>query len=305
MTLVFPGSVPPVLQRRPLRPVRHADADGTLEMVSRDPDPRLRDVVLDYTGYRERSTGPRRRRELPWPGIVLIFDFGPTLRFLDPDGTALVGRHPGGFLAGMHDTTVLTETVGAQSGLHVNLTPLGARRLIGRPMHELANRVVGVDEVFGAAGRRLVERLRNTPGAGDAVWTARFDLLDAAIATRLAEADPMPGLAAAGWRRLEASGGRMAIGDLAAGLDCSRRHLIAVFRDQFGLPPKTVARVLRFHRAIGLHDQGRCTGWADVAYECGYTDQAHFTNDFKRFAGVSPTVFLASRRPCERGTLPG
>src|SRR5690606_8520409 len=99
----------------------------------------------------------------PWPGVVLIFDFGPTLRFLDGAG-ALAARHAGGFLAGLHDVTVLTETAGAQSGLHVNLTPLGARRLLGLPMAELANRVVGVDDAFGPAGRRLSERLAETPG---------------------------------------------------------------------------------------------------------------------------------------------
>lgn len=290
---------------RALRVVRHSGPDGELEMVSGDPDPRLRDTVLDYTGYRERSAGPVRRRELPWPGVVLIFDFGPTLRFLDADGTVETGRHRGGFLAGMHDTSVLTETTGAQGGLHVNLTPLGARRLLGLPMHELANRVVGVDQVFGAGGRRLVERLRNAPGRGGGRWAARFDLLDAAIARRLAETGPLPGIAVAGWRRLEASGGRLAIGELAAGLDCSRKHLRSVFLEHLGLSPKTVARVLRFQRAIGLYDQGLCRGWADVAYACGYADQAHFVNDFRHFAGVSPTVFLASRRPMERATLPG
>lgn len=300
MPLAFDATLPDPAGSRPLRVVRHADAGATLEMVSGEPDPRLAGVVLDYTGYRERSAAPMRRRELPWPGVVLIFDFGPILRFLDPDGGRLVGRHPGGFLAGLHDATVLTETVGAQSGLHVNLTPLGARRLLGLPMADLANRVVGVDEAFGPAGRRLAERLGNASG-----WAERFDILDAAIRRRLAETDPVPGIAAAGWRRLEASGGRIAIGDLAAGLDCSRKHLIAVFREHLGLPPKTVARVLRFHRAIALYDQGLCTGWADVAYACGYTDQAHFVNDFRHFAGVPPTAFLAQRRPLERATLPG
>ncbi len=300
MTLGVHGWRPDPASRRALRVVRGGAPDGELEMVSADPDPRLRDVVLDYTGYRERSDGPLRRSQLPWPGVVLIFDFAPTLRFLDPAGGAVTARHAHGFLAGLHDTTVLTETVGAQSGLHVNLTPLGARRLLGMPMAELANRVVGVDDAFGPSGRRLAEALREAPG-----WPARFDLLDAAIARRLGETVGPPGLAVAGWRRLNASGGRLAIGELAADLDCSRKHLAAVFRDQLGLPPKTVARILRFQRAIDLYDRGLCAGWADIAYECGYTDQSHFVNDFGRFAGVSPSAFLAGRRPLERATLQG
>ena len=84
----------------------------------------------------------------------------------------------------------------------------------------------------------------------------------------------------------------------AAELECSRKHLIAVFRDQIGLPPKTVARVLRFQRAIRLYDGGGAS-WVDVAYACGYADEAHFIKDFRRFAGATPQAFLATRHPGE------
>lgn len=284
---------------RPTRVVRHRDADTVLEMVFAPSDRRLHAIAPEYCGYRERSARPMRRRELPWPGIVLIFDFGPTAQFLDPRNGTVAARHPGGFVAGLHDMSVLMASDGAQSGLHANLTPLGARRLLGLPMSELANRVIGIEDAFGPAGKALAARLRDTPG-----WPARFDLLDAALLRRLAETEAPAGIAVAGWRRLQETGGRIPIGALAAELDCSRRHLIAVFRDQIGLPPKTVARVLRFHRAIALYDRGACAGWADVAYECGYSDQAHFVNDFRHFAGVSPTAFLARRRPLEHATLP-
>ena len=54
---------PDPASRRTLRVVRGGAPDGELEMVSGDPDPRLRDAVVDYTGYRERSAGPLRRRD--------------------------------------------------------------------------------------------------------------------------------------------------------------------------------------------------------------------------------------------------
>ena len=53
--------------------------------------------------------------------------------------------------------------------------------------------------------------------------------------------------------RLRASGGSVRVETLAAELGCSRRYLVAGFREQVGVPPKMLARILRFHRAVG-HD---------------------------------------------------
>lgn len=285
---------------RPFRVSRFEDADGALEMVAAEPASRLSDVVTSYTGYRETSAGPVRRQELPATGIVLIFDFGPTLRFLDGASGCAVGGYPGGFLAGLSERPVLTETVGAQSGLHVNLSPLGARRLLGKPLSEVANRVVSVEDAFGRQGAELSNALREARN-----WPRRFALLDRAVERRLAETEPAPGLVTAAWQRLERSAGRISVGALTAELDCSRKHLSSVFRDQIGLTPKRLARVLRFRHAIDLYDRGYCTGWADIAYASGYTDQSHFVHDFRHFSGATPTEFLRRRRPHEDATLDG
>jgi AraC-like DNA-binding protein len=257
---------------------------GERELIRRPALPRLRLYLGDYTGWTERARGRVLRVEMPFGGLPLIVTLGPEHRVSGPGGQG--GGRFGSFVAGLHDTWVTTEFDRESAGVQVNLKPLGAFLLLGRPMHELVNRTLGLDELLGAEGRVLGERL-----AGVASWEKRFELLDGFVLARFARAPlPSPGVVRA-WQRLEASHGCVAIGALAAEIDCSPRHLIELFRAQIGLPPKTLARVLRFERAQRLLLSGaRAT---DVALACGYYDQAHLNRECRALAGTTPGSLVA------------
>jgi AraC-like DNA-binding protein len=262
---------------------------GRWEVVTRAPHSALAAWVRRYQGYREWSAQPFRRREAPRGTIALIVSFGDPIRVVDG---ATCGTHVS-FVTGLDERAALAEYTGHQHGIEVNLSPPGAHMLLGFPMHEVAGRCVALEDVLGATGRELPERLATAPG-----WEARFALLDRLLAGRLAAARPASPDVVRAWTLLERSHGCVTVEALARELRCSRRHLAARFREQVGLPPKTVARVLRFERATGL----LCAGdgrpdWARVAAECGYFDQSHFNRDFKAFAGVTPTTYAAALLP--------
>lgn len=285
---------------------RHESEIGWWEMVSRAPTPRLARHVLGYCGYEEETVGFTSRRELPSGEVVVIIGFGPKIETTYPK---LAPRHGGthrSFVAGMHDTHCFVETPGTQAGIQLNLTPLGAHLLLGLPMHELTNRVVELDELLGAQGDLLVEELHGAPD-----WAARFDLLDAALTRRLDAARPASPDVAWAWGRLIRSGGRLRVGELCDDLGCSRTHMVRRFNEQIGLPPKAVARVLRFQRAVHMlghrdgaswidereRGTGRGLNWGEIALECGYFDQAHMNRDFRQFAGASPGELAATLLP--------
>jgi AraC-like DNA-binding protein len=169
------------------------------------------------------------------------------------------------------------------------LTPPGARRLFGVPMHELANRTIELEDLLPQAGE-LTTRLREVQS-----WAARFDLVEAFLARRLANSRPLSPGVEWSWQRLRLTGGRVPISRLAAELGWSHKRPIFRFREQIGLAPKTVARVLRFNRTVAALGSSPRPELADTAFHCGYFDQAHLNREFREFAGTTPTVFLNSR----------
>src|SRR5262249_6504464 len=84
-----------------------------------------------------------------------------------------------------------------------------------------------------------------------------------------------------------AAGGAVGIADLADDLGYSQKHVIHLFHDQVGVPPKLYARIVRFDRLMRhLKTGGRGT-WADLALRFGYYDQAHLVREVRQFTGAS------------------
>jgi AraC-like DNA-binding protein len=264
-------------------------ADRSTWIEDRGPHPALRGIVVRSTGFAQRAPGPVRMRELPCTYVPVILDLGEGWRIRDARRPDAPAERRGSFVAGLTDGPVLVEHPGRAACLQVDLTPLGARRLLGVPMDELANRVVPLEDVLGAGGRALVDRLADAPG-----WEARFHLLDRALIARLGAASPAGGEVAWALGRLAAGGG-VAVGDLARELGWSHRRLIARFRDEVGMAPKRVARILRFERLTALVEADPSIGWARAAAACGYFDQAHLAREVRELAGLTPTALRTER----------
>ena len=270
----------------------HTSDTASFALAQRAAHPRLRGLVLDYEDFEERSAAPLGRREVAVPHVVVIVDLsGEGWDVAGRDATAFV-RHRS-FVAGVHDQPTTVRHDGRARCLQLNLTPLGARAVLGVPLAELTNRVVPLEDLLGPAARRLEERL---DGAGG--WAERFALLDEELLARAAAAAPLRPDVVRAWRRLSGSDGAVEVGALAAELGCSRRHLSSRFGEEVGLPPKTYARLLRFRRASDALIHGGEDRLATVAAACGYSDQSHLNREFRQFAGATPGAIV-------RGLLPG
>ena len=233
----------------------------------------LHGVVRRMVGWRERGA-PLRRLEPATTATPVILMLGPRI--------SIDGDPVGSFAAGPYMRPVVTEHDGEQEGIQVDLEPLAARRLLGLPMSELAERCVALEDLIG---RDLTEWVADAPG-----WPGRFERVESALVRRLSDAAPVRGEMQWAVGRLQASGGRVRVEDLARELGWSRRHLAVQFRDALGFTPKAMARVIRFEHTLDRVRAGESL--ADVAYDAGYADQAHLNRDFREFSGLTPTEYV-------------
>lgn len=72
----------------------------------------------------------------------------------------------------------------------------------------------------------------------------------------------------------------------------SIRQTQRYFQESIGLGPKMLSRILRMQKALRLLKSS--SSLAGVAVECGYYDQSHMTNDFKKFLGKTPAHYFFS-----------
>ena len=105
-------------------------------------------------------------------------------------------------------------------------------------------------------------------------------------------ADPAIAWAAAA---IERAGGAVSVTALRERAGWSKSRFATLFREQVGVGPRRLARLVRFRRALELVSRGNLP-LSRVALAAGYYDQPHFNAEFRELAGFTPGEFRASRR---------
>lgn len=243
----------------------------------------LRGLVSTIVGYCEFGAGLTDDIEMATLVFPLVIGFG------EPFEIAL-GREPSAddrwhsFAAGLYPGPVLIRSHGRSHCIQVNFTPLGAYRFFGIPMSEFASRMVGIDELDAPEFGALRQRLGNERG-----WERRLDLVERFVTRRIRHGPDGHAAVRHAFGAIMTARGNLRLSDLAEGLDCSRKYLAERFRTEFGLSPKSIARMARFQHALARSRATLEPDWANIALSCGYADQAHFTREFREFAGISPS----------------
>lgn len=249
---------------------------------------------VDLVGFRRVGAGGLDRRVIPHGRVTVVFELSGALVELGQGGTGQANHFSAHFVCGLGAAPlrVRADTVDC---VEIQMSPVAAFSCLGVDLASIAGEPCDVEELWGAAGRELQERL-----LGTSEWQERAALVGSALMRRRALQRRVDPEVAEAWDSIVASRGTVQVNWLAQQSGWNRKRLWSRFSTQIGLSPKRAARLVRFEHATDRLAAGDSP--ADVAAVCGYFDQSHLHRDVLSFAECTPSQLTAEMGSVDIGS---
>ncbi|MEM9302651.1 MAG: helix-turn-helix domain-containing protein [Pseudomonadota bacterium] len=262
--------------------------DGQIDWQSRwCPAPSaLSSVLAGVWSVRAGHGEPLSARVLPDASSCIVFG---------RDGAVLrtggeIGAPWGAASVAGPRSSPLDITLGAGGQIFiVQLRRAGARALLGVPLSHLTDRFEAADSVVGRMPSEFMDVILS-----DADDRSCVGAIEGWISRRLRDGPSDTQLATALSNEVAGSIGNLPVEQLAARVGLSRRHLLRIMQERFGVSPKLFGRIVRFDCAVQLGRFRRELSWSEIAHETGYADQPHMARDFAALGGIRPSDLRGS-----------
>ena len=249
----------------------------------------LRRWVRYYWILKDDSRSPQIDEYLAPDGFEeIIFSYADGFRRNEICGTE-TQQHilRGSYIVGTKSCGVACSRIGQLAMIGVKLWPQVLHSFLRRPLHDLSGRPLHL----GDMGAPVLSELESRLFDADSEPAIKAILDQCLLRALCTDFDEMLSFSI---RELFESRGTLGIDELIGRCGVHYRTLEKAFRERVGVPPKTLAKVLRFKHAFNSLSDKAAAGRLG-ALECGYYDQAHFCKEFRFFTGRSPTGFFRER----------
>lgn len=255
------------------RPIRNSAqlTPSAVRFQTRPPAADLALFVSDFWQYDVRAPHPTSRIQVFPSGCVVVrFDIGPGEVRPVVYGPSVRPDMQSVFVAGT-------------SAFGVALRLERAPSLIGCDISELRDQRLDLELLWPGGTEELCDRLWHTQGLCE-----RVDILTSFLRQHLRRQQaPHADFLCA----VQKIGNRVDSSTLPRDLGLSERSVRRHFERNVGLSPKQVARVMRLQTAMRTLATVPATPHLRLALDAGFSDQPHFSREFKRLLGMTPGDF--------------
>ncbi|GAB3316520.1 helix-turn-helix domain-containing protein [Larkinella ripae] len=252
-------------------------------------DPRLKPFVKAICALETDAPAvlPPPIRVLPDTCVELFVNFCEPQRVVSANGRAASSGRS--FITARLNHFMDVWTAGPVRFVSVCFAEGQAYRFFPVPMHNLANQLIDLGELWEDWNHPMQERVETAPTADQRVHLIQQHLI--AQLQHLNSRDPGVDFCL---RQIRQAQGLLSVETLADRTGLSSRQLIRRFNQRIGLSPKEFARMTVFLNALKHVKKHPRLSLTEIAHESGYYDQSHFIHACRDYTGLTPSQLLAS-----------
>lgn len=172
----------------------------------------------------------------------------------------------------------------------VSFYPWAVPVLLGLQTSELSNRIYSVEQALP----EFKEMVQQVSEVADPLNATVY--LDNFFLTKLNSGKNEDILVSHMAKSILLSRGIYSLRGMHSQHNLTEKQAVDRFKRSIGLPPKRYMRLARFHNALKQLKMQK-QRFTDIAYNCGYFDQAHFINEFRYFSGTTPKKYIYEQHP--------
>ncbi len=251
------------------------------------PTPALKPFIRYYWILQDKPVGIVSQRTLPTGCMSFVFHRGERLKVTNRDEL-----QPQSFICGQESGYSDVTSNGDIEMIVVVFQPHATKIFFRMPVTLLRDRNVAVADIENPALRDLAHRVEDSENHDTCIELIENYFYKCLICgtsyhlPRLAEVV----------RHINNSA-QTNIRELSDIACLSEKQFCRIFLENIGTTPKEFLRIVRLQRTLSIMQHNPEIGFAQLSYECGYTDQSHMIKEFCRFSGYSPKEYLAHFAP--------
>lgn len=194
---------------------------------------------------------------------------------------------PRAMFHGIYNNPVHWKIAGKARLFGIRFKPEMFRELFDVPAASLFCNFIDLATFLGEEINELLNSIIGRKGIEDIVVQANLFLSQKVSASNVDD-----NYVADAAHLIRSSLGSISVEEVSNTIGVSMRQLQRSFKQSTGVGPKSYGRIIRFRNALASLRNSEHTGFGDLTYSLGYSDQAHLIREFKEFAGDAPNRII-------------
>ncbi len=233
----------------------------------------------------EGDTDTYPRSQIMPDGIVeIIFHYGDPLHTYQDGQRSLQPQH---FAISMMRKHIELESSGKTGFISARFFPWGAYHFFNEPVQNFIEQTIDAQKLWGDDSKQIITRLKTASTTEE-----RFKLAESFLLEKLTHFKKNEHKAEEAIRLIRETKGMLSIEEVGTRTGFEKKTLERKFLLILGTTPKIFSRITRFLNICHHLEEYRNKTLAQLTYECGYYDQAHFIKEFKEFSGFTPKEYF-------------